>query len=313
VQKALDATRQALALQPDDVITQLDLVGDLMSLGRLKEAKEVADASMKTETAESPNFRVSLIFLYFLLGDSNGVQAQMDWAAGKPVEYLFLSNVAVVRESAGRYREAQELYRRAFDEAQQQKQPDAAAPILLGEAQGRALAGMCDGVPGLVKQALSLDKSNVTVRSAGLAAALCGEAKLVLPLLEGLAKRYPNDTLINTLYLPQTRAADELVHHRPDQALRDLETMGAYNLISDQEYLRGLAYLDLKDGVRAAEAFRKVTTNPGATVGLQDYPQAQLGLARALAMQGNTAGAKQAYHDFFNTWKDADPSPAAAC
>ena len=40
---------------------------------------------------------------------------------------------------------------------------------------------------------------------------------------------------------------------------------------------------------------------------LQDYPQAQLGLARALAMQGDTAGAKQAYHDFFNTWKDADP------
>jgi hypothetical protein len=24
-------------------------------------------------------------------------------------------------------------------------------------------------------------------------------------------------------------------------------------------------------------------------------------------MQGNTAGAKQAYHDFFTTWKDADP------
>jgi tetratricopeptide (TPR) repeat protein len=308
-QKAVDATRQALALQPDDVITQEDLMAALMSLGRPKEAKEVADASMKTETAESPDFRLALIPLYFLLGDSNGVQAQLDWAAGKPVEYLFISNIAVGREFAGRYREAQELYRRAFDEAQQQKQPDAAAAMLLSEAQGRAIAGMCDGVPGLVKQALSLDKSNVTVRSAGLAAAFCGEAKLVLPLLEGLAKKYPNDTLINTLYLPQTRAADDLVHHRPDQALRDLEPMGAYNLISQQEYLRGLVYLDLKDGVRAAEAFRKVTTNPGAALGqsLQDYPQAQLGLARALAMQGNTAEAKQAYHDFFNTWKDADP------
>jgi hypothetical protein len=249
-----------------------------------------------------------LIPLYFLLGDANGVQAQMDWAAGKPVEYLFISNVAVGREFAGRCREAQELYRRAFDDAQQQKQPDAAAPILLNEAQGRAIAGMCDGVPGLVKQALSLDKSNLTVRSAGLAAALCGEAKLVLPLIEGLAKKYPNDTLINTLYLPQTRAADDLVHHRPEQALRDLEPMGAYNLISQQEYLRGLAYLDLKDGVNAAEAFRKVTTNPGASLtNSQDYPQAQLGLARALVLQGNTAGAKQAYHDFFTTWKDADP------
>jgi hypothetical protein len=33
-----------------------------------------------------------------------------------------------------------------------------------------------------------------------------------------------------------------------------------------------------------------------------------LGLARALVMQGDTAGAKQAYHDFFNTWKNADPN-----
>ncbi len=161
----------------------------------------------------------------------------------------------------------------------------------------------------LVKQALSLDKSKATVRNAGLPAALCGDAKSVLPLLAEQAKKYPNDTLTNTLFLPQTRAADDLAHHRPDQALRDLEPMGAYNLISQQEYLRGLAYLDLKDGAKAAEAFRKVTTNPGASVnGLQDYPQAQLGLARALAMQGNTAGAKQAYHDFFNTWKDADPT-----
>ncbi len=310
LQKSADANRQALALQPDNAVGHENLMGNLLDLNQLKEAKEVADASMKTQIAESPNFRQGLIPLYFLLGDPNGIQAQIDWAAGKPEEYLITTAVASVREVAGRYREAQELYRRAFDDAQQQKLPDASAGYLLQEAQGRAIAGMCEEVSALVKQALSLDKSKPTVRSTGLAAALCGDAKSVLPLLEDLSKKYPNDTLINTLYLPQTRAADDLVHHRPDQALRDLEPMGAYNLISQQEYLRGLAYLDLKDGVNAAEAFRKVTTNPGAALGqgLQDFAQAQLGLARALAMQGNTAGAKQAYHDFFTTWKDADPN-----
>jgi hypothetical protein len=61
--------------------------------------------------------------------------------------------------------------------------------------------------------------------------------------------------------------------------------------------------------MHAAEAFRNVTTNAGAVLIrlLQDYAQAEFGLARALAMQGDTAGAKQAYHDFFNIWKDADP------
>jgi hypothetical protein len=61
------------------------------------------------------------------------------------------------------------------------------------------------------------------------------------------------------------------------------------------------------------EAFRKVTKSPGAAVvhRLQDYAQAEIGLARARVIQGDTAGAKRAYHDFFNTWKDAQLRSAA--
>ena len=34
---------------------------------------------------------------------------------------------------------------------------------------------------------------------------------------------------------------------------------------------------------------------------------AHLGLARARALSGDTAGARTAYQDFFALWKDADP------
>jgi serine/threonine protein kinase/tetratricopeptide (TPR) repeat protein len=306
--KAKTATQRALAIQPDDGIAQENYLSMLIILDELPEAKEAAARDLHTPVADSAEFRQYLVPLYFMLGDQAGIQEQVDWASGRPQEYLLTQAVALVTEFQGRYQAADALYRKAFNQAQQQKLPDVAASITLLSAQGKALAGMCKEVPGLVKQALSLDRSNVTIRSAGLPAALCGEAKLVMPLLQDLDKRYPQDTLTNTLFLPQTRAADDLAHHHPEQALHELESMGSYNLISQQEYLRGLAYLDLHDGANAAEAFRKVTLHKGAAVAnsLQDYSVAQLGLARALAMQSDKAAARKVYQDFFTTWKNAD-------
>ncbi len=309
-EKALAATQRAIDLQADDAIARENAVVNEITLNDLAKAKEIALHDLQSGTANTAEYRQYLVPLFFLLGDQASLQQQIDWAAGKPQEYLIVEFAAFTKEFEGRYRDADALYQTAFDQVEQQRLPDVAASILLAKAQGKAIAGMCNDVPALVKQALSLDKSKGTLRAAGLPAALCGEAKLALPLLEDLAKKLPQDTITNTIALPLTRAADDLAHNRPDQALHDLEPMGSYNLVSQQEYLRGLAYLDLKNGPAAAEAFRKVLSAKGAHLSqsLQDYPQAQLGLARALAMQGDTAGAKQAYHDFFNTWKDADPT-----
>ncbi len=308
--KAKTATLHALSIQADDGIAQENYLSMLVILDQLAEAKEAAARDLHTPVADSAEFRQYMIPLYFLTNDQAGIRQQEDWAAGKPQEYLITQAIAFTAEFQGRYREADALYQRAFDQAQQQKLPDVAAGITLFRAQGKALAGMCSDVPALVKQALSLDRTNVTVRAAALPAALCGESKLVMPLLGDLARKYPQDTLTNTLFLPQARAADDLVHHRPDQALHELDSMSTYNLVSQQEYLRGLAYLDLRDGPNAAEAFRKVTLHKGAAAAnsLQDYALAQLGLARALAMQGDKAAARKAYQDFFTTWKNADPT-----
>jgi serine/threonine protein kinase/Tfp pilus assembly protein PilF len=309
-EKAKTATQHALSIQADDGIAQENYLSLLIVLDQLAEAKEEVARDLHAPVADTAGFRQYLVSLYFLLNDQAGIRKQADWAAGGPLEYLITQALALTTEFQGRYREADALYQKAFNQAQQQKLPDVAAGITLFRAQGKALAGMCSGVPALVKQALSLDRSKVTVRAAALPASLCGEAKLVTPLLEDLAKKYPQDTLTNTLFLPQSRAADDLAHHRPDQALHELESMGSYNLISQQEYLRGLAYLDLHNGAGAAEAFRKVTLHKGAAIAnsLQDYPQAQLGLARALAMQGDKVAARKAYQDFFTTWKNADPT-----
>jgi tetratricopeptide (TPR) repeat protein len=72
-------------------------------------------------------------------------------------------------------------------------------------------------------------------------------------------------------------------------------------------YTRGLAYLKLHDGTKAAAEFQRILDHRG--VGATDtlYPLAKLQLARAYAMQGDAAKAKGAYQDFLAMWKDADP------
>ena len=309
LQRALDDIDQAMGLHSSDGVALEDRSAALLTLDRVDEAMEQANVAVKAGIANTGGLRSALLIGAFLKADAAGIQAQLDWARGRQEEYLITTAYGLLREFAGQYRQAADLYDRAVAQALEQKAPDGAAGVVLNKATGLAMADECATVPGLVKHALSIDRSKLTVRAAALPAALCGDARTVMPLLEQQTKTYPNDTLLNTLFLPQTRAADDLAHHRPQEALRELESMGNYKFVSQQEYLRGLAYLQLKDPASAVAAFRKALTYKGAALlnNLQDYPQAQLGLARALAMAGDTAGAKQAYHDFFNTWKDADP------
>ena len=63
----------------------------------------------------------------------------------------------------------------------------------------------------------------------------------------------------------------------------------------------------LHDGKSAASEFQKFIDHRGLVVNFPWGALARLGLARAYAMQGNTAKAKAAYEDFLTLWKDADP------
>jgi DNA-binding winged helix-turn-helix (wHTH) protein/Flp pilus assembly protein TadD len=71
-------------------------------------------------------------------------------------------------------------------------------------------------------------------------------------------------------------------------------------------YERGLAGLRTGKGAEAATEFRKILAHKGRNQGPQ-YSLAYLGLARALALRGDIANARQAYQDFLAVWKDADP------
>jgi predicted Zn-dependent protease len=72
-------------------------------------------------------------------------------------------------------------------------------------------------------------------------------------------------------------------------------------------YVRGEAYLMLHDGHGAAVEFQKFIDHRGLVATFSWGALARLGLARAYALQGDTAKARAAYHDFLTLWQDADP------
>jgi hypothetical protein len=63
----------------------------------------------------------------------------------------------------------------------------------------------------------------------------------------------------------------------------------------------------LHNGSAAAAEFQKIIDHRGIVTNFPLGALAHLGLARAHALQGDTAKARSAYQDFLTLWKDADP------
>jgi predicted Zn-dependent protease len=72
-------------------------------------------------------------------------------------------------------------------------------------------------------------------------------------------------------------------------------------------FVRGEAYLAAHQGSEAAAEFQKILDHRGIVLNEPIGALAHLGLARAYALQDDTAQARAAYQDFLTFWKDADP------
>jgi predicted Zn-dependent protease len=134
--------------------------------------------------------------------------------------------------------------------------------------------------------------------------ALAGDNSGALRLAETLAKKYPMNTLLNTIELPTIRAILDMNYHRYDEAIRGLEAVRTYgSRRSDVLYVRGTAYLRAAKGSEAVQEFQRIIDNRICVGGCPPVdplvPLARLRLGRAYTIQGETVKARTAYQDFF--------------
>jgi eukaryotic-like serine/threonine-protein kinase len=314
--QGLPYAQKAVELDPQDAIAAENLLTDYISVGQMAEAKTELERARRLGLDTSTDDLVGQLQAYFLLGAPQEVQRIMAKAAGRPDEFIATQSLAATQQFSGQYRLAVQTMRRAFDQALRAKASDVQAGILLEGTIARGLAGFCES-KAAVQQALSLDKSKQTQATAVLAAAVCGDGKLALPLAAELGKKFPQDTLIQDVFGPLSKAFVALAAGRAQEAVDDAEAAKPYDTSYPGSYVQGLAYLQLHDAGHALSAFQAaVRSNSGTLLSVAPYrAQVLLGLARAYAMGGDKASAKKAYEAFFTTWKDADtdlPMLAAA-
>jgi serine/threonine protein kinase/tetratricopeptide (TPR) repeat protein len=308
-EQGLPFARKGVQMAPDDAIASENLVGDYAALGQLKDAKAEIDRAHKLGLGGSTDYAGINLITYFLLGQQDEMQKTLAQVAGRPDEFLVIQSLAATQQFSGRYRQAAATTQQVFDLAEHAKAPDVQAGAILVNAEGRGLAGLCEGNDKVVEQGLALDKNKQTLESAVLAAAVCGNGRQSLPPAQELSRKFPEDTLIQDVYLPLVKAFLALAAGRPEEAVAAATPSRPYDSILPGSYVQGLAYLQLHDAGQAVSAFQSAIKCKGGTLTQATgpfYAQSQLGLARAYAMGGDKVNAKKAYQDFFTTWKDAD-------
>jgi tetratricopeptide (TPR) repeat protein len=313
--KSLAEIRETLRLAPDDVSNYVNLGITYLVLNRLDEAKATFDQAL-AHKLDSGFLRQYIYFLAFLRGDAAQMEQLVARGAGKPGdEDALLSMQSDTESYYGRLTKARDFSRRAVDSAVRADSKETAALWQVNAALREAELGNTAYAKHGVTMALALSPGRDVKVFAALTLARIGDVPRAKALAEELEKSYPTDTIMKLYWLPTINAAIELNQGNPAQALAYLEAAAPYELGEAgtiinylyPAYVRGQAYLLGHKGTAAATEFQKILDHTGIVVNFVTGALAHLEIGRAYAMAGDTAKAKAAYQDFFNTWKDADP------
>lgn len=309
-EEALKEGLEAVRLSPNNISARDNLLSSFMGLGRIDEAEQTAK-EMERINPESLAAHFPKYVFAFLRRDQAGMDREVEWAKGKPDEAEFTSAVAATSVYYGRLKQAEDLEHRALEMFKAQGRKEGSAQNLMARATNLLFLDKCSDAKDNAKAALSLLRGQMIIANAALVYAACDDQSQAQSLLDEMHKLYPENTVIESIVTPMVRAEMERSRGNTDQALQLVESIRSYDfgIVTGvgNPYMRANLYLKQRRGNEAAAEFKKIIDRPALDPFSPAQALSRLGLARALAINGDIAGARTSYQDFFALWKDADP------
>ena len=307
-------SREAVRLLPSEP-TLMHLLLAALDAQRIDEAKETYDELISRGMNSLRLLHLHHVLLAFLQNDKSEMQKEWAWASQDPARGRWvLFTESKIESFYGRSREAHHLSQINEESCAKTKSLSDAAVLESQDAlmdaevenQQRSLASL--------KSALQKSQDRWVLSIAALAFARAGDVEQSKKLVEKLNLLFPEDFSVQAFILPATRAAIKLAENNPAAAVELLRPVEPYDFaVTDgfdyvyPAYLRGLAYLQLKQGSLAAAEFQKVLDHSGVGEGFVIGALSKLQLARAQVLTHDAGAARRSYEEFLTLWKNADP------
>jgi serine/threonine protein kinase len=304
----LTNAQQAVNADPGSLSGYSSLASAYCGLRRMEEAKATLESAFQ-HGLNTAGLHMQYAAVAWAQNDEVTMQKQLELAkSGPDKEYNEFGVAAAFAGMRGQVRQAHELNRKSIQAAEALNLKEAGPLTVSQEADLYALFRKHPEALGAAAEALKLSTAPDVEANAAYAFAISGDEKKALSLADDIARRRPNDTIVQFVEVPLIRALVELQHKNIAKAIDLLDGAAVYGRTNvGILYARGITYLEAKQGNEAAQEFQKLLDlkafhGPDAILAL-----AQLGLARAYALQKDDVHSRLAYQDLLALWKDADP------
>jgi serine/threonine protein kinase/tetratricopeptide (TPR) repeat protein len=308
-EKAVENCLESIRLEPDTLNCYVGGAGYYRALGKMDNADALLTQALQ-RNIKSSSLYLALAASALFKGDSATAARMQEQAKTSPEgELRVLGQQAAQAGALGKVGQMRELRTQAVEKAKGLGMADSAANQLLQEAAAEAEFGYPSRAGEEIDAAVALSRDPAFLSDVAEAAAAAGLEPKAEALIAGARKGRPNDTFVQKVVGPRVEARLQV---RRGKAAIAVQTLAGTQQYQEGRYftthvVRGEACLAAGDPGNAETEFRKFLARQGQWPLNIYYPLAQLGLARALAAQHDSANARTAYQDFFASWKDADP------